>query len=42
MTINKEKTLASQVRDDFPILREFVNGKPLFTWTMRKRLKNPK
>ncbi|MEH2033279.1 MAG: SufS family cysteine desulfurase [Nostoc sp.] len=29
MTINKEITLAQQVRRDFPILQEKVNGKPL-------------
>ena len=29
MTITKEKTLADQVRADFPILHQKVNGKPL-------------
>ena len=29
MTITKEKTLATQVRADFPILHQEVNGKPL-------------
>ncbi len=29
MTVTKEKTLAAQVRADFPILQEHVNGKPL-------------
>ncbi len=29
MTITKEKTLADQVRADFPILHQEVNGKPL-------------
>ncbi|MBD0299831.1 MAG: aminotransferase class V-fold PLP-dependent enzyme, partial [Nitrososphaera sp.] len=29
MTLIQEKTLASKVRGDFPILNEKVNGKPL-------------
>ena len=29
MTFTKEKTLAEQVRVDFPILHQEVNGKPL-------------
>ncbi|NEQ87884.1 MAG: aminotransferase class V-fold PLP-dependent enzyme, partial [Moorea sp. SIO2I5] len=29
MTLTQEKTIADQVRADFPILHQDVNGKPL-------------